>query len=341
MSAFGTRIAEWSFARRARFNDLSLDRLRWALLMTFGNSEGHVCRCLMSDREATRVRSPFARVVWEGDRLRVGNVHFLTQAVGAPDLEPVAGGEPCFVLYKPKQILDVYEAFLRTLPEYRPSRIFEIGIWKAGSVVFFTELFDVEKLVAIDLVQRSQLAPTTLAHLDTWLDRDDHRRRTKLYFEVDQGDGLRLREIVRTEFSEALDLVIDDGSHLYGATKRSFESLFPHVKPGGWYVIEDWSWSFASMFQQAGHPWALEVPLAHLIGKILTLAGARPDIIPEMRVVAQIVFIQRGPGPLHAPFSIERSVGRPPHGPLAIRLRRAWWSMIKFSSRLMGRLRTP
>ena len=296
----------------------------------------------MSNREAAQPTSPFARVVWDGDRMRVGNVQFLVQQVGAPELEPSVEGEPCFVLYKPQSLLDNYEAFFGSLPGYRPSRIFEIGIWKAGGAVFFTELFDVEKLVAIDLArQESRLSPITLAHLDLWLGKDDHRRRTKFYFEVDQGDGRRLQEIVRTEFSEALDLVVDDGSHLYGPTKRSFESLLPHVTPGGWYVIEDWSWSLFSAFQQAGHPWALEIPLARLIGEILSLAGGRPDIVREMRVVGSMVFIQRGPCPLDSAFTIEGSISRPSHGRLALRLRRAWWSMVKFASTLAGQRRRP
>ena len=39
---------------------------------------------------------------------------------------------------------------------------------------------------------------------------------------------------------EPLDLVIDDASHLYGPTMASFEVLFPRLRPGGLYVIEDW-----------------------------------------------------------------------------------------------------
>lgn len=35
------------------------------------------------------------------------------------------------------------------------------------------------------------------------------------------------------------DIVIDDGSHLNEHVLISFEALFPHVRPGGWYVIED------------------------------------------------------------------------------------------------------
>lgn len=37
-----------------------------------------------------------------------------------------------------------------------------------------------------------------------------------------------------------IDIVIDDCSHIANLTKISFDVLFPHVKPGGFYVIEDW-----------------------------------------------------------------------------------------------------
>ena len=37
-----------------------------------------------------------------------------------------------------------------------------------------------------------------------------------------------------------IDLVIDDASHRLAETRSSFESLFPHVRPGGLFIIEDW-----------------------------------------------------------------------------------------------------
>ena len=62
------------------------------------------------------------------------------------------------------------------------------------------------------------------------------------YYGVDQADGDRLREIVAAEFrGEPIDLVVDDASHRYGATLASFETLFPLMRPGGLYVIEDWA----------------------------------------------------------------------------------------------------
>jgi hypothetical protein len=36
------------------------------------------------------------------------------------------------------------------------------------------------------------------------------------------------------------DLIVDDCSHHDEPTKRSWELLWPLVKPGGFYVIEDW-----------------------------------------------------------------------------------------------------
>jgi hypothetical protein len=37
-----------------------------------------------------------------------------------------------------------------------------------------------------------------------------------------------------------IDIVIDDCSHQAALTRLAFETLFPHVRPGGFYVIEDW-----------------------------------------------------------------------------------------------------
>ena len=39
-----------------------------------------------------------------------------------------------------------------------------------------------------------------------------------------------------------LDLVMDDASHLGPQTRASFETLFPRLRAGGLYIIEDWSW---------------------------------------------------------------------------------------------------
>jgi len=53
----------------------------------------------------------------------------------------------------------------------------------------------------------------------------------------DQGDERFLDSMAR-EFGP-FDIVIDDGSHRSHHVITSFHALFPHVRPGGMYVVED------------------------------------------------------------------------------------------------------
>ncbi|MFF4923412.1 hypothetical protein ACFY4B_22760 [Kitasatospora sp. NPDC001261] len=53
----------------------------------------------------------------------------------------------------------------------------------------------------------------------------------------DQGDPGLLDDLGR-RFGP-FDIVIDDGSHLNAHVRASFTALFPHVRPGGLYVVED------------------------------------------------------------------------------------------------------
>jgi hypothetical protein len=56
-------------------------------------------------------------------------------------------------------------------------------------------------------------------------------------FQGDQANERFLERVVRE--TGPVDLLIDDGSHRMDDVRRSFEVLFPHVAPGGTYVIED------------------------------------------------------------------------------------------------------
>jgi hypothetical protein len=54
---------------------------------------------------------------------------------------------------------------------------------------------------------------------------------------ADQSDPEALLAAVRK--CPPFDLVVDDGSHVGSHIIRTFEVLFPRVKPGGYYAIED------------------------------------------------------------------------------------------------------
>ena len=41
--------------------------------------------------------------------------------------------------------------------------------------------------------------------------------------------------------------------------------LFPKVRPGGTYIIEDWNWSFLGDYQTEGHAWFDQPSLANIL----------------------------------------------------------------------------
>lgn len=118
---------------------------------------------------------------------------------------------------------------------FRPENILELGMWDGGSLAFWFEQCKPRKIVGIDLKKRDD-SPSFQKFA---ADKSDL---IKTYWGINQGDSERLREIVRVEFSAPLDLVVDDASHIYEPTLASFETLFPLLRPGGLYVIEDWAW---------------------------------------------------------------------------------------------------
>jgi hypothetical protein len=60
------------------------------------------------------------------------------------------------------------------------------------------------------------------------------------FVRADCGDAAQLQKVV--DLGVAFDVVIDDGSHAPFHQQRAFLSLFPAVKPGGLFIIEDIQW---------------------------------------------------------------------------------------------------
>jgi hypothetical protein len=123
------------------------------------------------------------------------------------------------------------------LTGYRNANIVELGISQGGSTALASILTDPRKLVAVEL------EPEPVEPLEAFLRRTGRDTTTRTYYGVDQSDRSRLTEILDAEFGdEPIDLVIDDASHLLEPTRASFEVLFPRLRPGGLFVIEDWNW---------------------------------------------------------------------------------------------------
>lgn len=64
-----------------------------------------------------------------------------------------------------------------------------------------------------------------------------NRNNIQMYY-TDQSDSASLTAL-KEAFPVEFDVILDDASHMYGPTINTFVNLFPAVKSGGVYMIED------------------------------------------------------------------------------------------------------
>jgi hypothetical protein len=228
----------------------------------------------------------FDRLAWNDDRMLLDDLVFRLQHTRNQAWEL---GDECFVFYKVKPLVDQYARFFATRPGFLARNVFELGLWDGGSVAFWFECFQPYKHVGIDFSERGDSA-----YFRRYVETRGLDGRIATYWSVDQADGERLRTIARQEFDGALDLVIDDASHLYGPTKSSFETLFPLLRPGGLYLVEDWAWAHWNEFHAPSHPWSGETPLTRLVFEQVAATGSSTELIASMGVYQGFVAIERG-----------------------------------------------
>ena len=113
-----------------------------------------------------------------------------------------------------------YQALFSGL-RYRRLKILEIGVQNGDSLLAWRAFFPRAVTVGIDLNDQRALSIG---------------RRTRVYLGV-QGSAADLRHICNAE--GPFDIVIDDGSHYSRHQLFTFQKVFPHVRNGGLYVIED------------------------------------------------------------------------------------------------------
>lgn len=133
--------------------------------------------------------------------------------------------------------VDVYQAYLQPLRNEEIS-LLEIGLGVTGpnweskivhganpggaSMKMWSDYLPYAKITGIDINPAS------------WLDTD----RITTYV-VDQGSRGSLADFLEKHPDPQFDVIIDDGSHRADHQQVSLEMLWPHLKPGGLYIIED------------------------------------------------------------------------------------------------------
>lgn len=110
-------------------------------------------------------------------------------------------------------------------------RFLEIGVAGGGSLEIWQDYFGAKaEIIGVDIDPRCR----------------DLERVGKLVRTGSQSDQVFLGSII--EELKSVTIVLDDGSHIGSDQVASFKALWPHLEPGGLYIIEDLHASFWKEF---------------------------------------------------------------------------------------------
>lgn len=101
----------------------------------------------------------------------------------------------------------------------------EIGVWHGGSLAAWKSLFPTGLVVGVDVDPSS-----------TWPDGTEQVIAT-------QNDA-SLPQTLLDLSPSGFDLIVDDASHIGALSEATFRLLWPLVRDGGHYVLEDWMVGF-------------------------------------------------------------------------------------------------
>ncbi|MCW2274660.1 hypothetical protein GJ654_11490 [Rhodoblastus acidophilus] len=195
-----------------------------------------------------------------------------------------------FVLMKRRRLIEEY---VRLFDQLKPGNLFELGIRRGGSMAFYNAAFHPKTHVAIELETES------IQPLDALVEAAaKDGRKMRPYFGVNQADKARLIDIVYENFGNSagpLDLVIDDASHRLQESTASFEALFPLVREGGVYALEDWGWAHWTGFQGPKAYFSDQPALTNLVFRLVILHTCHPEIISRLVINPVVVYVERGP----------------------------------------------
>lgn len=186
-----------------------------------------------------------------------------------------------FTLVKSRAYLNQYIALARN---NTIRNIMELGVFQGGSFVLLDKLFRPETIVGVEISQAA------IDALDQYI--KGRKGAAKVYYGMSQGDSARLRQIVESDFAGELDLVVDDASHTYELTRDSLIALFPRVKPGGLYLIEDWAWSFQKPYQSPEHPWYDKPALVNLLFELIQDVGIN-NAVAGIQITKSMAIIRK------------------------------------------------
>ena len=229
-----------------------------------------------------------------------------------PELAVLQSGDNPQTKLAAPGIYELYDDYFAPIRE-SPIVLLELGVAHGESLKTFARYFANGRIIGIDVEDRG-------------LDFSSH---PNVRFEVgDQRDAARLSRLCATHAPDGLDIIIDDASHLGAWSLRSYRTLFPFLKPGGLYIVEDWATGYWTDWPDGGafedvtlsktgdvlqkriptHDFGMVGFVKHLVDEVassgirpsMTAVPTKPDRLAVMHVHKSIVVLRKA-GHVSAP----------------------------------------
>lgn len=133
--------------------------------------------------------------------------------------------------------------------------VLEIGVGHGQSVKMWADYFPNATIHGADISAASQACEAYCPRIK--------------FHQLDQGNESHLRNMV---VCAPFDLIVDDGNHFWREQIVSFRCLFPFVKSGGFYIVEDTCTSYWPEYKN--HPVSCVDYFKTLVDEV-NLRGAR------------------------------------------------------------------
>ena len=233
-------------------------------------------------------------LVWNADEteLTVDGIAFRTRGVGKRASTPEQ-----FTMLKTRPMV---EGYVQLLQQLEPQRIVELGIFAGGSAAMLELLAQPETLVAIEY------DPDRIVALDEFVaTRPSGTGRIHAHYGLDQADRQAVFAVLHDALGSKpeIDLVLDDASHELDRTRESFNMLFPMIRPGGAYVIEDWGWGHFVFARERRGP-----SLAKLVMECLLTIPYQTELVDRIEVNKYWAVVWRGDAPTPDDFDLRNHV---------------------------------
>lgn len=160
-------------------------------------------------------------------------------------------------------LFEFYGRLFAPLREY-PIRLVELGTWHGGALVSYARYFRNGFMLG------AELNGPWLRKVQAHVARVGLAGRVRVE-EGDAADVAFLQRICASWDPHPIDVVIDDASHQVAQARASLYFLWPRLRPGGFYIVEDWQAAYTR--EQYAADGGLPALLNEMLRNIGTMQG--------------------------------------------------------------------